>query len=146
MRPHLSWAIIIAAFALMPVHARAVQQPWDQQKVTHIVSDLAQAVSGILDEFNKQPPATIASMQTNARYRLGDDLRLLESETHVLHSMLELGKDRDATLPIYERIGSLAQDARDNARKQSATEAVQKRVERAEALWSQLTPYYETNR
>ena len=74
------------------------------------------------------------------------DLRLLESETHVLYSMLELGKDRDATLPIYERIGSLAQDARDNARKQSATEAIQKRVERAEALWAQLTPYYETNR
>ena len=146
MRPHLAWAIVIAVFALLPVDARAVQQPWDQQKVTHIVSDLAQAVSGILDEFNKQPSATIASMQTNARYRLRDDLRLLESETHVLYSMLELGKDRDATLPIYERIGSLAQDARENARKQSATEAIQKRVERAEALWAQLTPYYETNR
>jgi len=146
MRPNLAWAIAIAGLALLPIHARAVQRPWDQQKVTHIVSDLAQAVSGIVDEFNKQPPATIASMQTNARYRLGDDLRLLESETHVLYSMLERGKDRDATLPIYERIGSLAQDARDNARKQSATEAVQKRVERAEALWSQLTPYYEANR
>ena len=146
MRIYFAWAIVFAALAWTPGPALAAQQPWDQQKVTRIVSDLAQAVSGILDEFNKQPPATIASMQTNARYRLGDDLRLLESETHVLHSMLELGKDRDATLPIYERIGSLAQDARDNARKQSATEAVQKRVERAEALWSQLTPYYETNR
>jgi len=52
---------IAGAVALMSVHSFAGQQPWDQQKVIQIVRDLTQAVSGMLDEFKRQPPATIAS-------------------------------------------------------------------------------------
>jgi len=140
-RPLLAWATA-AALTLAPTSIFAAQQPWDQREVTQIASKLAEAVSGVRDEFRKQPPITIASLHLNARYRLEDELRLLESETQELAHQLKSGEGLDATRPIYDRIGSLARDARENARKQLVVEQVQKRVDRAEELWAQLTPYY----
>jgi len=140
LRPHL--VLAAAALALTPTPILAAQQPWDQQKVTQIASELAEAVSGVRDEFRKQPPPTIASLHSNAHYRLQDELRLLESETRELMRQLKSGEGLDATQPIYDRIGSLARDARENGRKQLVAEPVQKRIDRAEELWAQLTPYY----
>ena len=142
LRPHL---VLAAALALTPTPILAAQNPWDQQKVTQIASQLVEAVSGVRDEFRKQPPDTIASMHSNARYRLQDELRLLESETQEFMRQLKSGEGLEATQPIYDRIGSIARDARENARKQLVTDPVQKRVDHAEELWAQLTPYY-TNR
>jgi hypothetical protein len=141
LRPYLAWAAA-GVLTLTATPILAAQQPWDQQKVTQIASELAKAVSGVRDEFRKQPPETIASMQVNARFRLEDELRLLESETQELMRRLKSGEGLDATQPIYDRIGSLARDARENGRKQLVTEPVQKRIDRAEELWAQLTPYY----
>ena len=64
LRPHL--VLAAAALVLTPTPILAAQQPWDQQKVTQIASELAEAVSGVRDEFRKQPPETIASMQLNS--------------------------------------------------------------------------------
>jgi len=141
MRLHLAWAAA-AVLILAPHLTLAAQQPWDQQKVTEIASQLADAVSGVYEEFRMQPEASIASMQASARYRLQDELRLLENETRELARQLKSGEGLDATQPIYERIGVVARDARENARKQLTVEPIQKRVDRAEELWAQLTPYY----
>jgi len=141
LRPCLAWATA-GVLTLTSTPILAAQQPWDQQKVTQIASELAEAVSGVRDQFRKQPPSTIASMQANARYRLEDELRLLESETWELMRQLKSGEGHDATQPIYDHIGSLARDARENGRKQLVAEPVQKRIDRAEELWAQLTPYY----
>ena len=141
MRLHFAWAAA-AVLTLTPTPTLAVQQPWDQQKVTQIASQLAEAVSGVYDEFRMQPAITIASMQANARYKLQDELRLLESETRELARQLKSGEGLDATQPIYDRIGGVAREAREYARKQLVVEPVQKRVDRAEELWAQLTPYY----
>ena len=138
---HLAWAAAaVLTFTAPP--ALAAQQAWDQQKVTQIASQLAEAVSGVYNEFRKQPESTIASMQASARYRLQDELRLLESETRELARQLKSGEGLDATQPIYDRIGVTARDARENARRQLTVESIQKRVDRAEELWAQLTPYY----
>ena len=141
MRLHLAWAAA-AVLTLAPPPTLAAQQPWDQQKVTEIASQLAEAVSGVYNEFRMQPEASIASMQASARYRLQDELRLLENETRELARQLKSGEGLDATQPIYERIGVVARDARENARKQLTVEPIQRRVDRAEELWAQLTPYY----
>jgi len=105
--------------------------------VTQIVREPDGAVNGLLDEFKKQPPANIASMQAEARLRLQDDLRRLEHETHGLRERIEAGHGLDETRSIYEHIGS----AREEARKQMQAAPVQKRVDQAEALWARLTPY-----
>jgi hypothetical protein len=97
---------------------------------------------GCARRVQKATPPTIASLHSNAHYRLEDELRLLESETQELMRQLKSGESLGATQPIYDRIGSLARDARENARKQLVTEPVQKRVDHAEELWAQLTPYY----
>jgi len=55
------------------------------------------------------------------------------------HASAQLG---DATQPIYDRIGVLARDAREEGRKQLVAKPLQERVDRAEELWAQLTPYY----
>ena len=141
MRQRLVCVVIIASAAMSP-RAFAVEKAWDQQAVTQIVRELDAAVTGLFDEFKKQPPANIASTQADARERLEDDLRRLEHETHGLRERIEAGKGLDATRSMYERIGSVAKDAREEARKQMQDEPVQKRVDRAEALWARLTPYY----
>jgi hypothetical protein len=141
MRPHPLWITIIACAAMSP-RAFAAEKAWDQQAVTQIVRELDGAVNGLFDEFKKQPPANIASMQAEARARLEDDLRRLEHETHGLRERIEAGAGLDATRSMYERIGSVAKDAREEARKQMQADPVQKRVDQAEALWARLTPYY----
>ena len=99
-------------------------------------------MSGLVDEWRKQPPPNVGSMQAEARYRLESNLRRLENEARQLHGRLEAGAGLDATRPIYDHIGSLARDAREEGRKQLVPEPVQKRVDRAEELWAELTPYY----
>jgi len=140
MRAPLALAIVIAFMSAYSAFAE--QKAWEQQEVTQIAKELAQAVSGMRDEFRKEPTDSIGVTQSQARYRLKDELRLLESEAKELLGQLESGQGRDATLPIYDRIGALARDARENARKQLTAEPMQKRVDLAEELWAQLTPYY----
>ena len=140
MRRHLVCVVIIV-WASMSPRAFAAEKAWDQQAVTQIVRELDGAVNGLFDEFKKQPPANIASMQAEARERLEDDLRRLEHETHGLRERIEAGKGLDDTRSMYEHIGSVAKDAREEARKQMQDAPVQKRVDQAEALWARLTPY-----
>jgi hypothetical protein len=140
LRHHVA-GVAAAVLTLMPTPALAAQA-WDQQKVTQIASALAEAVSGVYEEFRKQPPVDAALMQSRARYRLQDELRLLEGETRELARQLKSGEGLDATQPIYNRIGTLARDAREEGRTQLVAKPVQERVDHAEALWSQLTPYY----
>jgi len=142
MRRHLVFTVTAIALAAASPGAFAAEQAWDPQKVLQIVRELDGAVSGLFDEFKKQPPANIASMQAEARARLEDDLRRLEHETHALRQRLEAGDGLEATRPMYDHIGSVARDAREEARRQLQAAPVQERVDRAEALWSQLTPYY----
>jgi len=141
MRPYHLWIVVIAWAAISP-RAFAAEKAWDQQAVTQIVRELDGAVTGLFDEFKKQPPANIASMQADARMRLEDDLRRLEHETHGLRERIDGGAGLDATRSMYEHIGSVAKDAREEARKQMQDAPVQKRVDQAEALWARLTPYY----
>ena len=132
----------VAAVVLTLAPARTSAAPWDQQEVTQLASHLAEAVSGVYEEFRKQPQVDISTMQTRSRYRLQDELRLLEGETRELARQLKSGEGRDATQPIYDRVGSLARDAREEGRRQLIAKPVQERVDRAEELWAQLTPYY----
>ncbi|HVN40126.1 MAG TPA: hypothetical protein VMW19_18340 [Myxococcota bacterium] len=141
MRSHLVLVVVVASVAMSP-RAFAAEKAWDQQAVTQIVRELDGAVTGLLDEFKKQPPANLASMQADARLRLEDDLRRLEHETHGLRERIDAGAGLDATRSMYEHIGSVANDAREEARKQMQAEPVLKRVDQAEALWARLTPYY----
>jgi len=54
---HLAWAAAaVLTFTAPPT--LAAQQAWDQQKVTQIASQLAEAVSGVYNEFRKQPERT----------------------------------------------------------------------------------------
>jgi hypothetical protein len=140
-RLHLA-GVVAAVLALAPAPTLAGYQAWDQQKVTQIAGQLAEAVSGVYDEFRKQPPVDISSMQSESRFRLQDELRLLEGETRELARQLKSGEGLDATRPIYNRIGVLARDAREEGRKELVAKPVQERVDRAEQLWAQLTPYY----
>jgi len=142
--PHAQRALgIAAALVLTPVLVRAVEpQPWEQEGVTQIAWELAVSVAEMREAFRREPIADLGSLQMNARYRLEEKLQLLDGETQALWSHLQNGQGLDATLPLYDRIGSLARDAREEARKQSVAKPVQDRVDHAEATWARLTPYY----
>jgi hypothetical protein len=134
--------IASTVFALTATPTPAARQTWDQERVTQIAGQLAEAVSGVYEAFRMQPPVDTSPMQSHARYRLMDELRLLEGETRELARQLKSGEGLDATQPIYDRIGVLARDAREEGRKQLVAKPVQERVDHAEELWAQLTPYY----
>ena len=140
--PNPAWVFAVALLLLSAPVRAAGPQPWDQEKVTQIARELGEAVAEVRDAFRKEPSADLGSLQMNARYRLEEKLRLLDSETQALQGRLAAGEGIDATLPIYDRIGSLARDAREEARKQAVAKPVQERVDHAEATWSRLTPYY----
>jgi len=134
--------VAAAVLALTATPTPAAHQAWDQEKVTQIAGQLADAVSGVYEELRMQPPVDTSPMQSHARYRLMDELRLLEGETRELARQLKSGEGLDATQPIYDRIGVLARDAREEGRRQLVSKPVQERVDHAEELWAQLTPYY----
>ena len=116
---------------------------WNQERVTAIAVELAQQVDELREAVRASPVGkTIGSGQENAMLRLNDRLRLLKNESRHLANELKAGQGRDATLPVYERVGNLARDAREEARKMFLPEPIMAKIVGAGAAWSRLTPYY----
>ncbi len=125
-----------------PAPADIKPAKWNQERVTTIAADLADAVADLRDVVRDDPASNIGSGQSNARHRLLYSLRLLKNESAYLAKELKAGSGRSETLPTYERLGTLSRDAREEARKIFLHEAIMGRITRAGDLWRQLSPYY----
>ncbi len=116
---------------------------WNQERVTAIATDLAKAVEQLRKAVRDSPVGkTVGSGQENAMLRMNDRLRLLRTETRYLASELQNGVGREGTLSVYERVGNLARDVREEARKMFLPEPIMDAIAGAGATWSRLTPYY----
>ena len=111
--------------------------------MTAIAADLAEAVDQLRDAFRDSPVGkTIGSGQEAAQLRMRDRLRLLKNESRFLANSLKEGAGREETLSVYERVGTLARDAREEARKMFLPQQLMDKVVQAGAAWRRLTPYY----
>jgi hypothetical protein len=127
----------------VPPPADAKLAAWNQQRVAAIALELAGAVDQMQDAFRASPiGGTIGSGQANAQLRMRDRMRLLRNESRYLANALKDGADRDQTLSVYERIGTLASDAREEARKMFLPDPVFDTFVKAGEIWNRLTPYY----
>ena len=143
--------IPIAALVLAPALAGAQPEEteespptveWDQTHVTALAQELAASLKDIRQALRQQGEPGVASMQSKAYHQLGDELRLLESESKQLARALEAGGGHDETLPIYQRMQRTIRDAREEARRQAIPLPTQERIDAGRAILDKLDHYY----
>lgn len=78
-----------AALGLASTSASAESATWDQEKVTAIAQELADAVKNLKDVV-RQNPDQVSGPQRNAQYAAREDLRLLANTAKHLALQLEI--------------------------------------------------------
>lgn len=114
---------------------------WDQERVTSIAQELAEAMGELRDALREQP-ASLDPARQRAMYAAREDVRLLANSTRHLAARLEQGSGRLETYPIYKRIGMLRRSAEENGRKALIEDALMSRITRAGELLIRIAPYY----
>ncbi len=116
---------------------------WDQEAAAALARQLAEDTQGIRQAFRREPPATVVSGESRARFRLLDLLRRIERETRFLASELEAGRGHDETLPVYENLLGLVRDAQEERRRIFLQSQTLERIEVARGHLEQLDPFYD---
>jgi hypothetical protein len=123
--------------------SRAELATWEQAKVAALAKELETVAHALYDTFIKKPPPSVGSMQSQAYYRLKQEVRVIRMEARQLVASLEKGEGREQTLPIYDHLMQLVRIARDDARKVFVTQDVGERAAAARGVLNQLGPYYD---
>jgi len=134
--------IALLVGALFAGHAAAENRPWDQQAVTKIAVELADAVRDLNHTVRANPEQRVGSSQRRAQYRARENLRLLVRTSRRLAFHLEAGEDMDSTLPIYRRLQMIRRDAERAGRSADIPAPTQERIVNARTLVDQLSAYY----
>jgi hypothetical protein len=123
--------------------ARAELAAWDQAKATALSKELETATHALHDTFIQKPAPSVGSMQSQAYYRLKQEVRLLRVEARELAASLAKGERREQTLSIYDHLMQLVRIARDDAAKTFNTQDVAERAAVVRGVLNQLGPYYD---
>lgn len=137
--------LAVVAALLLWVSPIAAQQAgsWNQEKVTQIAKQLADATGTLEASVRKLPPPPVGA-QRKAFYNSVQLLRRLESETRVLARELAEGRGLDETLPIYKQVNLLRRDAAEESRSALVIpDDVLAKVDKARDLLQQLSGYYQ---
>jgi len=136
----LTFLALALALPAAPSHAQATA--WNQDKVTELAVELADVVSQLQLSFRREPPPNMSQMQSRARFRFRDSLRVLRTETRALAAELEAGAGMEETWPIVRRGRVVVRDLRMEARRFGLIEPALGHARRAEELIAQLVPFY----
>jgi hypothetical protein len=115
---------------------------WDQAKATELAGQLADAVKSVRDAQRNAPTPNVASGMSRAHARFSDGLRLIGNEAKHLAKQLQEGNDREATSPVYERLTSLIDGAREDARRMMLVDPVTQKIDAAREGMNQLRALY----
>ena len=135
--------LVLALVVWVPSASFAELAKWDQQRVTALSAELAEACGALYDTFVKQPQATIGSGQARDYYRLRQVVRRLRGEARHLSSALAKGEGYDETLPIYENLMVTVRDARELAQRTFTTAFVLDKAAAAGDVLRRIAPYYD---
>jgi hypothetical protein len=136
-------ALAVALVAWAPSASFAQLADWDQERVTAIAKEFAEAAQGVQDAFRKEPSQNIGSGQSRSYYRLQQLVRRIKTEARHLASQLENGKGHEETLPIYQNLMEEVRDAREDARRTFTSSFVLDKVAVANDALRRLAPYYD---
>jgi hypothetical protein len=145
-------AALVLAAGLAGAPARAQEgevagEPvrWDQARVTQYATELSDAVKKLRQEVRKVPTGNNV-VERRSRFELLEDLRLIDSSCTHLRNSLVKGKGREDTEATFRRIGSLRNDAAENARKSLLPEPMMDALVKAGEIHNRMKPYYEGKR
>ena len=136
-----AFALLASLGMLVALPATAEQKEWDQESVTKIAKQLAEAAGDLRQSVRRTPPPTAGS-QRRVRFKALDDLRVIENAINSLARRLEAGDGREETYPTFQRIRTLRNDIAMRTRQAFITEPTLTKLETARGLLAQLEPYY----
>lgn len=139
----LAAALSVVAAAPAGAQEKAAAEPvrWDQQRVTKMAVELADAVHGARESVRRSPLSQNIGQRTTY-YDLLETMRLVDNTARHLKKELQAGKGADETRATFERISSLRSDAEEIGRRAMIEETVIDALVKAGSLHNQMKPYY----
>ena len=131
--------VLLGASVALPTSAQAKE--WDQEAVTALAKQLAEAAGDVRSSVRNAPPPP--GTQRRVRHQALDDLRVMENSVNHLARRLEAGEGLDETFGTYQRIRTLRNDIAQQARRANITEPTLSKLETARGLLDELSAYYE---
>jgi hypothetical protein len=124
--------------------AQAQLAEWNEDLVLKASRDFTEAAGDVEQELRRsQVSYTIGSGQSKDFERLRDRVRVIRRGAGRLTRLLEKGKGRDETLPIYERMMVQVRDAQEIARRLNMGDPLLNAMGRAGDALRRLAPYYD---
>jgi hypothetical protein len=139
----LAAALAVAAAAPAGAQEKSAGEPvrWDQQRVTKMAVELADAVRGARESVRKSPLSQNIGQRTTY-YDLLETMRLVDNTARHLKKELQDGKGAEETRATFERISVLRSDAEEIGRRAMIEGTVIDALVKAGSLHNQMKPYY----
>jgi hypothetical protein len=146
----MSMQLAVAVFTALAVTAPMIYAdddddltPWDQAEVTHLVSQLSEAITSLRSASMNDPSLRDSGAPNR---RSADEflrtLRSLEKSCRQLHRKLEAGDGRDQTIQQARKIGTLLRDAQTSGRRLMTNRNQWAAIDPAVDLIERISPYY----
>ena len=115
---------------------------WDQERVTALAAELADAVQEVKTSFRRKRSGTRKDMRTPGFHQLQRDLRTIRRETRQLANELKRGQGRDETFPISFRIQAARGRASNALRRLMVGGSTLGTIESARYILNRIEPFY----
>ena len=111
----------------------------DEKRVAALAHDVAVEASLIKDRLAREWDR---ADKTSTRYVVINDLMILHHRAIALEGLVRAGQGRDKTEPVYRRMQSAVQHARQDSQRFPEIGAQQKHIDKAEAALNELADCY----
>jgi len=137
--------VALVGTALLTAATPAVAEltPWNQEQVTAVAAELAEATRDLRRTMRRQPGKTLGQPGRRAYFRLRDELGSIESASARLSRALADGAGREETFPIYRRMILAARNAAQELRRMHIGEPASTRIQAVVDALKKLRPYFE---
>jgi hypothetical protein len=119
-------------------------KPWNQAEVTKLAKQLSEAVTSLRAASINDPALNRNGPQDRRAKAMLDGLRNLERSCRQLARKLEQGEDREKTLGVARKTGSLIRDVQVASRGFMTSESQWAAIDPAVDIINRLSPYYTT--
>lgn len=133
-------AILALVSALAPAPARAELEPWDQEKVTALATQLAPAVREARRAVQRDPASPDRSNPGMRRYL--DAVRRVETSSGRLATALQNGQGREQTQRTAELLRQHVRDAELRGAQVPTSRRSEVKIEPVKVLLDQLAPFW----
>ena len=115
---------------------------WDQEEVTHLVSQLSEAITSLRTASMNDPSLRDGSPNQRSAAEYLQAMRQLERSCRQLHRKLEAGEGHDETIQQARKIGSLLREAQTVGRRLPTNRNQWAAIDPIVDLVERISPYY----